>query len=256
VDLAERRARRLRLRRSTLLALVAVLVLAGVAAALALTIGGLRIVLVPSVPTARPTVAATPTAIRPSPSTGGSVGGSTVPTPSPASPTPASPGAALGLGRLVAFADAAGALGFTPLAPPAIPALRTPDAVYVDSLPTSGMLSYVYLPRPGFPETTPGSGVGLLVTQFDATIQDALFEKQAGPGTIITRTIVNGEIAYYLSGELHAFLYRRAGATDQYDDEPFRLVGTALVWQHGSVVVRIEGDLTLDRALEVARSIQ
>lgn len=237
-------ASRFRLRRATVLAFAALLVLAGVVAAFVFDIGGIRIVFVPVVPTPQPTVV--PSAM-PSASSAGPSGSAS------ATATAAAVGADLGLGRLVTLDAAAADLGFTPLAPPSMPILGEPDAVYVDAVPEGGMLAYVYAPRTGFPETTPGGGVGLIVTEFRADLRAEYFQKVIGPGTTLTEAVVHDAPAYFLSGELHAFLYRRANG--EVDDERFRLVGNALLWQRGDLTLRLEGDLTLDQALAVARSM-
>lgn len=251
--LSERLASRLRIRRSVLLALVALLALAGVAAALAFSLGGLRITFAPTVPTAPPTATptatpATPTAPPPATAPGSSGTSTAVPSAAPL-------GSALELGRLVTLEEAAANLGFPPFAPPSLPELGRPEAVYVDEIPAGGMISYVYAVRPGYPETTPGSGVGLIVTQFRADIQLEWFQKVLGPGTTVTQTVVKGSRAFYLTGELHAFLYHPAGAGGEVVEERFRLVGDALVWQQGELTLRLEGHLTQVQALLVAGSI-
>jgi len=76
-----------------------------------------------------------------------------------------------------------------------------------------------------------------------------------GPNATVTPTVVRGSRAYYLSGELHAFMYRPAGGNETVE-ERFRLVGNALLWQQGGLTLRLEGDLAQAQALTVAGSIQ
>ena len=69
----------------------------------------------------------------------------------------------------------------------------------------------------------------------------------------ITTVDVGGATGYWISGDPHVFLYEDG-------DGVIREVRTALdtlVWSRGDVVVRVEGgDLTLERALEIATSVR
>ena len=238
---------RYRIRRSTLFAVAALLVLAGVVVAVTYALGGWRLSFVEQLPPSRPT-ATVPAAA--------SVGGATA-TPSSRTLVPTAPpvGSTLGLGELIPPGAAATGVDYPPLAPPALSELGSPDAVYVDRVPTGGMVSYVYAPRPGYPETSQGSGVGLIVTQFRGDLRRGeYFQKLATSGTTVTRTLVRGGNAYYLSGALHAFLYRPPDGREAAE-ERFRLVGNALIWERGPLTVRLEGALTLEQARVVAGSI-
>jgi hypothetical protein len=245
------RARPYRIRRSAFAAVAAILLLAGVVAAVTYALGGWRLSFVDRLPTAAPTATAGVTAAGSTPS-----GGSPRLSSSPALvPTPGPVGSTLGLGQLVELDAAAANVDFTPLAPPAVVELGRPDAVYVDRVPTGGMVSYVYATREGYPETSVGSGVGLIVTQFRGDLaRGEYFRKLATTGTIVTRTQVDRGAAYYLSGPMHAFLYRPPDGREAAE-ERFRLVGDALIWERGLLTLRLEGDLTLEQARLVAESI-
>ncbi len=95
--------------------------------------------------------------------------------------------------------------------------------------------------------------VRLLVSQFQATSQPGLIKKAVGPGTRIEPVEVNGGQGYFLSGASH-FLYLTP--TNVFRDERIRLARDVLLWEHGPLTLRLEGDLTLSQALEIARSFR
>lgn len=241
--LPERTRPRSHIRRSAVLAIAAMLVLAAAVAAVVLGIGGIRFRFVEQISTP-------PSAASPSASARTATAGSAA-----ATPGGTRLGASLALGRAVAAADVPPLIRFTPLAPPMLAGLGNPDAVYVSERPDGGMVSYVYGARPGYPETAPGSGIGLLITQFRADLRSEYFQKLLGRGTTLVQTRVNGRPGYFLSGELHSFLYQPTGDLEP-GEESFRLVGNALLWTQSDLTLRMEGDLTLDEALAVAASIR
>jgi hypothetical protein len=51
----------------------------------------------------------------------------------------------------------------------------------------------------------------------------------------------------------HSLLYQRIGGGGH--EEPFRLSAPALVWVRGDLTYRLEGRLSRDEALELARSL-
>ncbi len=60
-----------------------------------------------------------------------------------------------------------------------------------------------------------------------------------------------GYAGVWLYGEKHAIFYP---STDH--EEPFRLVGNALVYEIDGVTVRIEAEISKDEALRIARSLR
>lgn len=90
----------------------------------------------------------------------------------------------------------------------------------------------------------------LLITQ--AGVGGAV-EKLANIDTTNTEFVVvePGYMGVWLSGEKHGLFYPGAGR-----EEPFRLVGNALVYENPSgVTVRIEAEISRDEALRIARSM-
>jgi hypothetical protein len=208
-----------RLRLSLVLALVALMVAVSIAAALFYGLGGLRIVFVQELPSV-----------------------------APESVAPGSLGAGLGLGQDTNLADAAARVNFTVLVPTAAE-LTPPDMVYFDDQLVGGQVSLVYGPGPGRPPPT-GSGVSILVTEFSGGLEEKLAQKSVGPGTRVQIITVNDGTGFWIEGEPHVLVYRNPDGT--YVHDSIRLVHNALAWEQDGVVVRIEGDLSVDEAVALA----
>jgi hypothetical protein len=140
----------------------------------------------------------------------------------------------LDLGVPIALRAAARTAGFEPLRSSL---LGDPDRVTWDG----AMLWLAY------------GDVRLLVSEFRGSARLDLVKKAVEPRTVITPVRVHGQPGYFLSGATH-FLY--VAPTDLVRDERVRLARNVLLWQHGPLTLRLEGDLSLPRALEVARSFR
>jgi hypothetical protein len=95
--------------------------------------------------------------------------------------------------------------------------------------------------------------VRLLVSQFRASGMERLIKKVFEPGTTIEPVVVNGGQGYFITGATH-FLYIEP--TEIVRDERVRLARDVLLWEHGPLTLRLEGDLTLAEALRFARSFR
>jgi hypothetical protein len=97
--------------------------------------------------------------------------------------------------------------------------------------------------------------VRLLVAQTPllAVDEPALRKKVLDGGTRVESVRVNGAEGLFLSGESH-FLF----LVDEHGnavESSARLAEDVLIWDDGGVAYRLEGDLELARALELARSL-
>ena len=140
----------------------------------------------------------------------------------------------LDLGVPVSPADAAQTAGFEPLRSSL---LGDPDRVTWDG----AMLWFRY------------GDVRLLVSQFRGTERIELVKKLVEPRTMITPVTVLGQQGYFLSGATH-FLY--LAPTDLIREERVRLARNVLLWQHGPLTLRLEGDVTVREALLIAGSFR
>jgi hypothetical protein len=221
------------LRRSLVLALIALLALALVAGAVGLGLPGLRLILGGGSPSPTPAPTVAPGA-----------------TPTPTPTLPREPGATLGLGELVQLDQVATLTGI-PVRLPADPRLGTPDAVWVDAL-RNNQVAYVWASDAALPDTIE-RGVGLVLMRFDGTTDEGFYEKLIGGGTHIETVEVDGHDGYWIEGDPHFFYYVRNGET--FVDEDRRWVGDALVWSDGTTTFRIESALGRDETIAIAESI-
>jgi hypothetical protein len=226
------------LRRSLVLALVALLALAVVAGAVGLGLPGLRFIFGggPPPPTPPPTVAP-------------SVAPEATPSSTPSSPR--EPGATIGLGELVPL-DQVEALTGIPVRLPADPRLGAPDAVWVDAS-KNNQVAYVWAARADLPETNE-PGVGFLLMRFDGITDPGFYEKVIGTGTHLETVEVAGHDGFWIDGDPHFFYYVRDG--QQFFDENRRWVGDALIWSDGTTTFRIESALGRDETIAIAESIR
>jgi hypothetical protein len=65
---------------------------------------------------------------------------------------------------------------------------------------------------------------------------------------------VNGERGLFVTGDEHFVMFR--DSRGNITDERTYLAGTVLLWNRGELLLRLEGDLTRDQALELARSAE
>jgi len=142
--------------------------------------------------------------------------------------------APLDLGVPISPAAAERTAGFRPLASDL---LGRPDEVTWDG----GFLWYRY------------GRTRLLVSQFRAEERIDLVKKVVERDTMITPVTVHGEPGYFITGGTH-FLYLTPDGV--VHEEPVRLGRQVLLWQHGALTLRLEGDLTVQKALRIARSFR
>lgn len=143
-------------------------------------------------------------------------------------------GTRLHLGRRIPVSEARHAASFTALVPP-----NGVSAAYVADDVPGGRVSL-----------TSGR---LLVTEFRGTSRPFVF-KLIAVGTRAIRARVGGEPAVYLEGAPHELFFLDAHGKPRTDD--VRLAGNVLLWQRGSLTLRIEGARSLSAALALARSLR
>ena len=116
-----------------------------------------------------------------------------------------------------------------------------PDHVYYSTRLPGGQVSLLW--------GTPTS-VRLLLTEFRG---EAFLGKIVEEGTKLEPVEVDGSPGVWVAGR-HVLVYRdQAG---EVRSETARLAGKTLIWQHGELTARLEGDLSKDDALRIARSVR
>jgi hypothetical protein len=165
-----------------------------------------------------------------------------------ATSTPAPPGAALNLGTLSALADARARVSFGLLVPSA---LGDPDAAYFVN---PREVSLVYAPRATLPRAPQSASVGLLLTEFHATLDETLFQKGIPPNARLEEVRVGASRGFFISGAPHSFFYRDASGTVRQDRS--RLAGNTLLWEQNGLTLRLESALDRDESIRIAESLR
>jgi hypothetical protein len=119
-------------------------------------------------------------------------------------------------------------------------ALGTPDAVYDTSLP-DGMhaVSLVY------------AGPPMVLVQTFRAAATPFIQKSVGSAADVERLRIDGARAYWITGA-HGFAYQSANGVG-YEDQ--RLSDRVLLVERDGLLFRVEGALSRDRAVAVARSM-
>jgi hypothetical protein len=210
----------LRLGRGLAFALIALLVVAAAAVAFGIVIGGLRITFAPGTPP----------------------------------PIPSGVVRERAFGPEVDLDAARARAGFTVLMPD-LPSLGPAHPVFYNDFPSGGTVALVWGARDGYPVDAT-TGVGVVLTEFQATVERQVWEKMIFGDTsvTVTRTVVNGQPAYWIAGGYHSFFYR--DASGRRVDATLRLVGTTLIWLQDGLLLRVEGAPNLEGAAAIARSLR
>jgi hypothetical protein len=172
-------------------------------------------------------------------------------------PAPSPAGARLMLGRAVTIDEARAAVDF-PVVVPMKEAFANPPEVYLMGESEGPMVSFVYPPSPGLPQSEV-AGVGALLTQFRGEAERNLIEKGLlangeDPQTRLETVTVNGNPGFWITGAPHAvfFVCYDAGECRQ---ERYRLAGNVLLWEQDGVTLRLESALARDEAVAIAESV-
>jgi hypothetical protein len=128
-----------------------------------------------------------------------------------------------------------------------------PASVYVGSQPPGGRVALVYPPRPGLPRSR-FTNAGLLVTEFEASIDTFFVKKVRFSGTRVVDVSVNGSSGFWFAGNPHELEFLDRNGI--HFPQSVRLAGHTLVWNDGRITLRLECRCGEARALRIARSMQ
>lgn len=170
-------------------------------------------------------------------------------------PTPSGPtiqlGTGLNLGEQLTLAEAQARVPFR-IRVPHVPELGPPDSVYLRTGNFAEQVTLLWSARPGLPRAAQ-TGVGLLLTQFRATVDADYIKKITSEATRLEFTSVNGGDAFWIAGPPHqVFLIDENG---ELVPDTIRLAGNVLLWEQGDLTLRIEGDIAKEKALRIASSV-
>lgn len=211
-------------RRSVVVAIAALLVLAAVAGAVGLGVPGIRIIF--GGPTPPPSVAS----------------------PSGAGGSPGTLGQTLGLGTRVPIEEAERLAGLD-LVLPTDPAIGPPAGAFV----FANRVALVWPERPGL-RADPSTGIGLLISQFRGDVDRGYYTKTLDTDAQLTPVTVDGSPGYWISGPPHFFFY--VDPSGRTVDDVHRVVGDTLIWSDGDVTYRLESQLGMEEAIRLAESLE
>jgi hypothetical protein len=143
------------------------------------------------------------------------------------------------LGERVTLAEARRRVTYK-IVVPTLEGLGSPNEVYVAKIARERQVSFVWGSQ---------TKIRLLMTQFPG---EAIIEKMVDPSTRTEPVVIDGEPGIWFAGAAHGFVYR--DPTGEARLETMRLVRRALVWQRGELTLRLEGELSKQEALRIARS--
>jgi hypothetical protein len=162
-------------------------------------------------------------------------------------PSPAAPGVTSFLGRKVGLSEARRAVGF-PIVIPA--ALGRPDATYL--VGDGAMVTLAYRDLPGVTEDQQ-TGWAALLTELRGRPTEELIRKVARE-TRITEVAVDGEHGYFIEGP-HEVYVEGTGTGPGPVPVPPRTAGNTLLWTRAGITLRLEANVPLARAVEIAQTI-
>jgi hypothetical protein len=214
------------LRRSVVVAIAAILILAAVAGAIGLGVPGIRIIF--GGPTPPPSLAS--------------------PSLNPSATAPRPVGQTMGLGTKVTVEEAAELAGVDLRLPPD-PSIGPPETAYL----LANRVALVWGERPGLPPD-PSSGVGLLLSEFRGSVDEGYYTKSLDSGARVTPVTVGGNPGYWIDGPQHFFFY--TDPSGKMVEEARRVVGDTLIWSDGDVTYRLESQLSMEDAIRLAASLR
>ena len=94
-------------------------------------------------------------------------------------------------------------------------------------------------------------GGEVIVATLPGDLEPGLFTKLVDGGVEIVDVEVGGMPAYWITGRQHVLMYVDPAGQVQES----RLADDTLVWEQGDVIVRVEGDIPLERAMAIAETV-
>jgi hypothetical protein len=159
------------------------------------------------------------------------------------------PPSELAPGQLVDKAAADDAVDFL-IQRPAV--LEPPSSVYLLQADVGTQVFLAWAASDRLPEVG-DSGIGLLLAEFRADLDEQFFTKIVAEGTTVDRVLVDGTPAFWLAGAPHVFMFQTGPR--EHTEDGTRLTGNVLIWEADGITYRLESDLSLDESLLIAESL-
>ena len=149
------------------------------------------------------------------------------------------------LGPQVSLAEAERLVGFD-VKVPGLKALGAPE-IHVTHPPDAGMASLYYPDAYG-----DAASSGLLVTQFEAGIDDVFFKKLSSEAEV--QSVLVGDFSGFWVKGSHFFAY--VDPAGEMHEESLRIAENVLLWEEAGITYRVEGGFGKAEALRIARSLE
>ena len=130
-------------------------------------------------------------------------------------------------------------------------ALGAPDETYLDRDLLGGRVSLLYHPRPDLPEAG-ATKAGLLLIEFEGSFSRASMEKGVEQSQIHDVT-VRGARGIWIEGTHTVGFLDSAG---EFRLDTLRLSDSVLLWQVGSVTLRLESALPMADTIRIAETVR
>jgi hypothetical protein len=160
---------------------------------------------------------------------------------------PVTPGKGFDLGLRVKPDEARRLAGFRVITPGR--PLGTPGAWFAQTVEETRVITLVWGARRDLPP--PRRGVSVLATETPGSVDPGFITKFIGPDATPASIRVNGAPGLWITGAPHAISWLSRGS---FAHQNIRLVGNVIIWNQGSLLLRIEGARTLAEARRLARS--
>jgi len=126
------------------------------------------------------------------------------------------------------------------------------EALLTKTVEAGGAVSLVFRAGPDLPAAE-HTGIGLLVQEFAGDGQEVA-RKYLATDVRARPVVIGADEGVFLDGGDHYLFYTDPTGADVYEDG--RLVGNALILTRGTLTIRLEGDLPLDRMVAIAESLR
>lgn len=138
-----------------------------------------------------------------------------------------------------------------PMSLPTLAEIGPPTAIYLEE-GRPFVVHATWEAGPDLPEVA-GTGMGLLLTQFESPTDQTVFSKELSDSTSVEVTAVGAEPAQWIEGAPHQLTYRTVDGTQTR--EVSRLAANVLIWENNGITYRLESELECQRALRIAQAL-
>ncbi len=163
----------------------------------------------------------------------------------PSAGRPRSLGEGLGFGERISLREArAGVVAGDLLLPET---LGQPDEIYASTPPDEEGVTLVYGARSGLPPLG-DTGIGLVLTEMPGDLESAYFPRGERPDAGLQKVQVSGKPGYWI--------FSGHGVPPPIGRAEERLHGSVLLWEREGVALRLEANITKQKAIWIAESVR